>query len=143
MLTERVDPNLRLQEDRGPLGGYLRGEGLPRLPERRRAQAEAARRRDRPSRSRFAPGQRAGGAQERPPRTAQHPNQRPVAHLLRLDPARAQRGRDRRLPLTPKSHHEEAAMSATKFVKSKVSIPAGKNGMRPIHPGEVLREDYL
>ena len=34
-------------------------------------------------------------------------------------------------------------MSATKFVKSKVSIPAGKNGMRPIHPGEVLREDYL
>ncbi len=23
------------------------------------------------------------------------------------------------------------------------SIPAPKNGMRPVHPGEVLREDYL
>ena len=23
------------------------------------------------------------------------------------------------------------------------SIPAGKNGMRPIHPGEILREEYL
>jgi len=24
-----------------------------------------------------------------------------------------------------------------------MSIPARKNGLRPIHPGEVLREDYL
>lgn len=23
------------------------------------------------------------------------------------------------------------------------SLPAPKNGMRPVHPGEVLREDYL
>jgi antitoxin HigA-1 len=25
----------------------------------------------------------------------------------------------------------------------KKVIPASKNGMRPVHPGEVLREDYL
>jgi len=25
----------------------------------------------------------------------------------------------------------------------KKSIPAAKNAMRPVHPGEVLREDYL
>ena len=25
----------------------------------------------------------------------------------------------------------------------KPLIPAPKNGMRPVHPGEVLREDYL
>lgn len=28
-------------------------------------------------------------------------------------------------------------------MKTHKSIPAPKNGMRPIHPGEILREDYL
>lgn len=28
-------------------------------------------------------------------------------------------------------------------MKTDKSIPAPKNGMRPVHPGEILREDYL
>jgi hypothetical protein len=29
------------------------------------------------------------------------------------------------------------------FMRKKVVFPATKNGIRPVHPGEVLREDYL
>ena len=29
------------------------------------------------------------------------------------------------------------------FMRKKIVFPATKNGMRPVHPGEVLREDYL
>lgn len=28
-------------------------------------------------------------------------------------------------------------------MRKKIVFPATKNGMRPVHPGEVLREDYL
>ena len=28
-------------------------------------------------------------------------------------------------------------------MKSEMSVPAPRNGMRPVHPGEVLREDFL
>ena len=55
-------------------------------------------------------------------RTAQHPDQRAVAHLLPLDRGRAERSRDRGLPLKGDD------MNAT-------------SGMRAVHPGEVLREE--
>jgi plasmid maintenance system antidote protein VapI len=29
------------------------------------------------------------------------------------------------------------------FMRKKVVFPATKNGIRPVHPSEVLREDYL
>jgi antitoxin HigA-1 len=29
------------------------------------------------------------------------------------------------------------------FMRKKVVFPATKNGIRPVHPGAVLREDYL
>jgi addiction module HigA family antidote len=47
-----------------------------------------------------------------------------MAYLLYLDRSRPDARRDRRLPLTTGVHMT-------------------KNGMRPIHPGEILREDFL
>lgn len=53
----------------------------------------------------------------------QHPRQRSVSRVLSLDrPGSARRG-TRRLPLKVRQMF--------------------KNGMRPIHPGEILREDFL
>ena len=66
--------------------------------------------------------QPAGVIDRRPCRTAQHPDQRAMAHLLPLD----RRGCVRR---------GNCGLSLRGFEVN------GKNGMRPVHPGEVLREE--
>ena len=63
-----------------------------------------------------------GSAAGRPRRSAQHSRQRAMARLLPLDRPGAVRRRDRGLSLS------EFDMNA-------------KNGMRPVHPGEVLRDE--
>jgi len=55
----------------------------------------------------------------------QHTHQPPVAHLLCVDERWAGSGRDYGLSLAMKVQMKPI------------------NGMRPVHPGEVLREDYL
>jgi addiction module HigA family antidote len=52
----------------------------------------------------------------------EYPDQRPVAHLLRLARRKCLRGRDRRLPL------KEEQMT---------------NALSPVHPGEILLEEFL
>lgn len=89
------------------------------------SKADLSRRRKRAARFEGAPGKPAGKTQGRTGRPVQHPCQRSAARVLRMDEQGLGRSGNCRLSL------ERYAM--TKPV----------NRMRPVHPGEVLREEFL